>query len=497
MEPGRIKYLLKLSIILAAAYTICFYRNKTGIACTIFGIVTVGLLFRVAVKRKIQINKYHLFYGCSGILLSTVPALWANEFCIFVSQALFVLIMVRWAISIYFKVDTFEFERNISILFYFVLEGIGQIFSPFIDVRMLRKEKQHDLDRQSTSEYRNEVMKRQSRTSQIIIGIVLSFPLLIIVLCLLLSADAIFRDVVGNIFQQTILGFDHIFLIIQWLFTLGVSFLVIYGCGKGLLNGRIRTEAVTRNKVDNVIGITFTTVFAVLYVLFCFIQIIGLCNTNGSMLPDNVTYSEYARQGFFQLLFVCVINVVMILACKLKFSDSKWLRRILTIISVCTYIMIVSSAYRMILYIRCYQLTFLRILVLWSLLVIAVIMGFIIVFIYRENIPLFEYLLISVTVLFLIFTFLSPDRIIARYNIAHFDWNRKDDISYLTYHISEDGTGIILDKVDENEYKKWIDSYCRRIIEDYEDECRGDIRAFNVSKYIAYREACRYMADEE
>ena len=42
---------------------------------------------------------------------------------------------------------------------------------------------------------------------------------------------------------------------------------------------------------------------AVLYVIFCGIQIIYLFGGGGE-LPAGVTYAEYARQGFFQLLVV-------------------------------------------------------------------------------------------------------------------------------------------------------------------------------------------------
>ena len=48
------------------------------------------------------------------------------------------------------------------------------------------------------------------------------------------------------------------------------------------------------------------------YVLFCIIQIFSLFL--GKMQhPAGYTYARYAREGFFQLLFVCMINVCLVL----------------------------------------------------------------------------------------------------------------------------------------------------------------------------------------
>ena len=102
-----------------------------------------------------------------------------------------------------------------------------------------------------------------------------------------------------------------------------------------------------------------------------------------------------------------------------RFRKSNVLRGILTFISLCTYIMIASSAYRMILYIRVYYLTFLRVFVLWALAVIFLLMTGALIMIYREAFPLVKYCLIIVTSFYLVFSFAHPDYWIARYNLDH------------------------------------------------------------------------------
>lgn len=508
MERSKIKYLFQISIMFAITYTICFYKNEIGMASTVFGVINAIILLCIIKKRNIKINGWHIFYGLAGIILCTIPMLFTNEFFVFVSKLLYVILTIKWVITIYFRIEKLEFVRNINIFFCFIMEGIGQILSPFSDIPTLISEKRHNKSEENIYEYNTcseNVPTYKSKFRQVIIGVVLAVPILIVVMILLMSADAVFMRVIENILNNLFIGVDGVISLTRWFITLVLSFIAIYGLGRALLCGRLKTEPVVQDKSDNVIGVTFTSIFAFVYGAFCLIQIVALLNTSGSMLPSGITYASYARQGFFQLLFVCMINVIMVLVCKLKFEDSRTFRIIMTVICGYTYIMILSSAYRMMLYIINYQLTFLRILVLWALLVIAVMMGFITIFVHRENIALFEYLLVSVTVLFIAFAFISPDRIIAKYNINHMSKNSNNDIIYLTDKLSEDAAVTIINNIDKiqnnideddhrNNCKDWEIKYCEKIIAKYEKKYGNDIRSFNISGYMAYIRAKKYIS---
>lgn len=90
-------------------------------------------------------------------------------------------------------------------------------------------------------------------------------------------------------------------------------------------------------------------------------------------LPSGYTYARYAREGFFQLLFVCILNVIIVLLGSGLFRKIN-IKCILILITLCTYIMIASSAYRMGLYVSEYGLTATRLCVFWALGVIALFM---------------------------------------------------------------------------------------------------------------------------
>lgn len=491
-EKSKLKLLLNLSIIIAIMFAVCFYNNRTGIACAVFGIFFVSLYWWLIRKKKNErVGGWHISYGLGCILLSFIPAASDNLFICLAGRLLFVIILIKWTIHIYYGVEKIEFVRNISMIFDFIFATVSQIFSPFTDIKRTVRIEDFPANGGFTDESgeRKKKEEKQSYKKQIFLGIILSIPVLIIVLCLLASADVVFKNIIISLFN----GVDNIVLIIKWLLTAVVGFLIAYGCGRALMQNKIRIHSVEMNKADTVTGITFTGIFSAVYIVFCVIQIVAFCNTGGNMLPEGYTYARYARTGFFQLLVVCIINVCMVIACRLKFNMNGILKKLLTVISVCTYGMVASSAVRMILYIQNYNLTFLRLLVLWALLVIAVVMIFVIWFIYNSEIKLFEYALITVTVLFIIFAFMRPDNIIAKYNIDNFENDKKWDMYYLTKDLSMDAADTIIlnDEIIDNEYEMGI--YCENIVTEYEDHYKSDIRKFNYSRYQAYKKAKAYL----
>ena len=53
----------------------------------------------------------------------------------------------------------------------------------------------------------------------------------------------------------------------------------------------------------------------------------------------------YAREGFFQLLTVGFINLAIVLVCMTFFRESRLLKAVLTVMSLCTFVMIASRVF--------------------------------------------------------------------------------------------------------------------------------------------------------
>ncbi len=431
------------SIIYALFYTFCLYQNSSGITYPFFIGGTLFYFFLSLKKLGITAKKDSIFYIISLMLLGISTFCTDNVYIHFMNKAgIFVLALSMMIHNFYMDKD-WEFVKYLFAILETIVGSIGSIFRPFTDFSLYRKYK------------KGEDAKEDSKAKYVFWGILISIPLIFIVLSLLASADAVFNSFIISIFES-------IQIPENWFgitFTIIFAFLASYSMITFLEKRQISKDVLPKHTSEPVLAITITSILSIIYMIFCGIQIIYLFWGNME-LPAGYTYAEYARQGFFQLMFVCLINLLLVLICLNQFKESKILKAILTIISLCTYIMIASSAMRMIIYIKYYYLTFLRIFVLWSLFVIFLLITGVLATIYKSNFPLFKYSMIVVTVLYIGFSFSHVDYFIAKCNVSNMtDRNESDfferdgysDIRYLQ-DLSADAAPILINKYNASVY---------------------------------------------
>ena len=92
-----------------------------------------------------------------------------------------------------------------------------------------------------------------------------------------------------------------------------IFFIIIFSIGVNLIRNRyiVMKENKTR-KIDHTIIISMLSVINLVFVLFLISEVSKLCG-NFLQIPNGYIYSSYAREGFFQLLFVTIINFSIIL----------------------------------------------------------------------------------------------------------------------------------------------------------------------------------------
>jgi hypothetical protein len=228
-----------------------------------------------------------------------------------------------------------------------------------------------------------------------------------------------------------------------------ITIMVLFGffscycilCGAAAQTGGRDRE---RRKGASAVAVTVILLITLLYLMFCALQLIYLFSNELFTLPQGYTFAEYARRGFFELLAVAMINVALMLIATAYFEESLLLRRLLTLMTVCTYIMIGSAAYRMLLYIGAYHLTFLRLFVLLALVILSLILAGVIVTVYRKSFPLFQYSATVITVCYLVFAISKPDYYIASYMEEHIPVLSAEDAAYLVEELSLDAAPVVL-----------------------------------------------------
>ena len=106
--------------------------------------------------------------------------------------------------------------------------------------------------------------------------------------------------------------------------------------------------------------------------------------------------------------------------------------------------MIASSALRMYLYIRAYQLTFLRVFVLVALFTLTVLFVGVIIKILHERFDLLRFGVAAIGILYCLFAFSHSEYFIARYNLTHPGVSGEIDTYYLLYNMSADAAPAIV-----------------------------------------------------
>lgn len=496
MRENR-KWFLKMSVWFGILFTFCLYRNLSGITFPV--ITAVAVWFSVLFLKKVQI-RIRKGTGCyyAGILLLGVSVvLTDNVFFHFFNYVGMILLFMMSMIRQLYMDREWGFQEYVKKFFIMTGAWITSAAEPF------RKKEDNHVDKSPANVDNSLKSVQRKQIKAVLSGVAAAVVLLVLVLPLLMSSDRVFSMVFDSIFSC--ISPWNIFhrLDIANIIGAAVTFLfgtvALYAFFAGLfkMNPGEKTEERTR-QISSLTGISFASVMALIYVIYSGIQILVLFLRIGNGLPEGVTYSQYAREGFWQLLLVSMINFIVVILCVRIIQENRIFRYLLTLISVCTCIMILSAAYRMMLYVGEYNLTFLRVLVLWFLGVLMIIFFGVIYSIYRRNFRLFRYVAAVVSVCYILFSLSHADAWIAGYNIASDKELSVDDVWYLTT-LSLDAApeiGKLYDRLngedpgEEREVKlTCLDGYFSQIEEDAQ---KAGIRSWNYSRSAAKTAAAEW-----
>ena len=391
-------FIAPAAFVYAVFYVLCMYRNGSGITFPFFVAGSLLFLRLSSLRLGITLKKGTAFYSLAMVLLGISTFCTDDGRIIFFNKLGVFLLTMSLLLKQYFDTSGWRLGKYLASICQLVFASFGELGRPISDGALYGKSRKSRLDK---------------RFWYVALGLLIGIPLLLIVLLLLASADAIFGQMTSQFLEAVNLA-D--------CFSIGLhmaaAFFGTYALTAYLCRHRIREEVTDRRKAEPVLAITVTGLLTALYLLFSCVQIGGLF-LGRMRLPEGYTYAMYAREGFFQLLAVGFLNLAIVLVCMSYFRESKVLKGILTLMSVCTFIMIASSAMRMVIYIRYYYLTFLRILVLWGLALLAVLFLGVVIDILKEGFPLFGYSMAVVAVFYLALSFAHPDYIIAKVNVAN------------------------------------------------------------------------------
>lgn len=216
--------------------------------------------------------------------------------------------------------------------------------------------------------------EKNKKIVNVILGLAIGAGISFVILLLLTSADDYFDAFLDKFSISFNLDISNIILFIIW-------FIIMFSISINVYKNKdIKMREVRLKKIDNTIIITVLSVINFVFVLFLISEISKLCG-NFLQLPKGYIYSSYAREGFFQLLFVTLINFSIISFLMYKtngIKENKMVRNLIFLLIAFSIILIFNSYYRMYLYIDKFGFTVLRLQVMLFLTMEVVLFGFII-----------------------------------------------------------------------------------------------------------------------
>jgi hypothetical protein len=220
---------------------------------------------------------------------------------------------------------------------------------------------------------REKVGRRASSAMPVVRGLAIAIPLVLVFVALFSSADAIFARMLGDLF-----GFELDLGDAGWRTALA---LVLAWLGAGALAMAASTpRAELREEAHEArwhLGVTeiVTVMVAVdlVFAVFVALQAAYLFGGVDTMTAANLSYSDYARRGFFELVAVAVIaGGLIVIADRVARQRAKRVVVSAMALATLTGVVLASAALRLRLYQEAYGWTELRLYVVAVMVLLAV-----------------------------------------------------------------------------------------------------------------------------
>lgn len=477
------------ALILAICFSILFVGKSIGLSMILFVIPFIYFFIYILEKNNKIKNKKAKFLLVPIILLSSTYFIYNNSFfglCNLIVIPTLFIFMILSLIG-----EKMNLNKDLLIKFF------GVIFNPINYIEESTEHFWEVIEEKNRNKISNNEIKKE-KIKKIVGALLTILPLIVVILILLSTADEIFANMFKTIFDflniflklfsnmNMSLAILRIFIIvIVFFYFIGLFY---YFCLKYYLEDEKNNEKTIIN--DNFTIKILLIILNIIYSVFCYIQIKSLFFKNTSL-----NYAQYARQGFFQLMVVSLINIVTILIAKRRenkddYKTNKFINYMSVIMIGFTFIIVISAGVRMYYYESAYGYTLLRLLVYCTLFTESILFIPTILYILDKKINLIKSYFIIIIVMYLCMNFANFDNIISKRNVDRYLKTGKIDLEYIENKIGTDGIKQIVrllkeprSQINEKKEVRMHLSYIYDSLNNYEENM--DFRDFNISKIYA------------
>lgn len=445
VSPARV---LMSGLALGMLFDLLFFGKMLGISVPLFVASAVGVLFWLGREEDVRPRLRNLWLLLPLLFFASMVFFRANEFLTFMNVVAVVCLLAL--LAYFYAAGRLE---KLGILGYYLSLMAASLHAMLLPFPLVPK----------TMQGRHIRGAERRRWAPILRGVLLATPVLLVFTILLASADMVFANValevlsldflpdLSSVFWQVILA-----LIVGWVMAGGLA----YALG--------RRDRITPNdeepwdagmdSVPRYIFIGFVEVSTLLvlvsslFLAFGLIQFAYLFGGESQIAAAGLTYAEYARRGFFELVAVSVLTLGLILGLHYLARRDNLRQRLvfngLSSLMVALVLALLASAYwRMSLYEQAYGYTHPRLYVQVFELWLALSFGWLLLTLWWKP----RYFAIGAFVAALGFlatlNLINPDATIARENLDRYRTTSNLDAYYLA-GLSEDAVPVLLPALD-------------------------------------------------
>ena len=462
--------ILIFSLIFSIYYRFLFWTEKSGISILLYFIPFLAYIIYLLKRNNKLKNKKTIIWCVPIVLLSVYCVIFNNEYLLNLN-----FLIIAFC-SIIFLIKVQNNNSNLKYLFREIAEAIfipiGHLGDTFHDIKTcIKREKVEKEDKK--------------RSKNLFKGIIITFFVVCVVLILLASADLEFSKFIFNILGK-ILQFGININIYKFLWEAFLTFLMFLYLSNFLKFNILKYEEESFEQKDKY-GSDNLTIKMVLIALNIIYFIFIIIQVKSLMVYKTENLSEIARQGFFQLMIVSLINFIAILIASYKqnFENKKSYLVVSSIIMILfTAVFTFLSGIKMYQYEAKYGYTVKRTIVYFILTTEFVLLIPTLFKILGKDINLSKVYFGVIISVYLIMNFSNLNWIVAQRNLNRFYNTGKIDIYYLS-SLGTDATSQMIEIFkNENisiEDKKYLAS---SIFNFYEKNKNIDFRYFNLSKFF-------------
>lgn len=424
-----------VSLALGVVGNLFFYRSLPGLNLLLYVVILVNVACALLLYFKRPLAVKHLAFAVPAIVFAAClavntapPLLFFN--LLLVAGSLF--IMTRFASTERFLGGQWylPFVAGIETMLIGWLEGPLTIL-----LESNRWYGQQGLDHQ-----------KLATLKAVLRGLVLTVPIILLFALLLSSADAIFADLLRDGFSwlhldsaQSLIAQALLIGMFTWGCMTGFK-LMLLGSLTNVHGYEVNMNVLTEKyKPSFRLSMIETSMIMgsvdLLFLAFVIVQARYLFGGETNITAQGYTYAEYARRGFFELLAVSCITMLLTVAldsCTQRKHDDRLFRALTIGLIALTSVILVAAFHRLELYENAYGFTRIRVMSGIFMIWLGLLFGALLAAILWHRRVIFWLGCILIAMGFVLtLNVINMDSFITRHNIARFEETGKLDVLYL------------------------------------------------------------------